>query len=203
MKYFKNCILGMFLIYSLFLIYIEVRYSQQVVRNFFSDIQGPLPLFAINTSFCFFLLGATALLFWVALHTTARDAVWERRFYWSQIVVFTYLALDDRFLFHEAIGNFFDIEDAFILLIIGLAEIWFLLKLGQFRNQPTYLKNQIYIVAFLFGCMIVIDGFFPSQLVLRLTAEDLSKLWADIFLFRYAWGTCIRKIEMLKNPLMS
>ncbi|EDN67519.1 hypothetical protein BGP_5886 [Beggiatoa sp. PS] len=46
--------------------------------------------------------------------------------------------------------------------------------------------------------MVVIDALFPSKMVLRLSLEELTKLWADICLFLFAWEILIHQIRQLK-----
>lgn len=189
--------------YTIFLMLIEFRYSQQVVRQFFTDIKGDVPFYAINTSLCVFLLWATALLFAISI-VCINDLAKNRKelfFYLSQIFIFGYLGCDDRFLFHENIANFLNIHDALILLGIGLAEIVFLFMYGEIRKQPNFIKKDLIVAVFLFGIMIVIDAFLPSQLRLRLSVEDLAKLWADVFLFLFAWDICCLKINQLKAEI--
>jgi len=40
----------------------------------------------------------------------------------------------------------------------------------------------------------------PHDMFMRLSIEDLAKLWSAVFLFKFAWDICIEKIDALKGP---
>jgi hypothetical protein len=186
-------------IYSIALLVLEWQTSQPFIRQFVTDIQGDVFFYAINTSFSVFLLWATALLFGVCLLCV--DKQQQRQdyfFYLSQILLFTYLGFDERFLFHETIGFWLGRNDAYLLLGLGFIEIGLLVWLGNLRQKP---KKALYFLgsaAIFFAIMVVIDAKFPSQMVLRLSLEELTKLWADICLVLFAWEILAAHIRQMK-----
>ena len=60
-------VIALLIAYSLALVGIEWCTSQDYVRNFVCDIDGPVPFYAVNTTLSVFLLWATALLFAICL----------------------------------------------------------------------------------------------------------------------------------------
>jgi hypothetical protein len=51
--------------------------------------------------------------------------------------------------------------------------------------------------------MIFIDVFLPYDLTLRLSCEDLSKVWAEVFLFMFAFEILRAHIDELKSRASS
>jgi hypothetical protein len=189
------------LIYSVTLLIIEWNTSQTYVRQFVTDIgQHQILFYAINTTFSTFLLWATALIFAVCLlcidHTEQRQVYW---FYWSQILMFTYLGFDERFLFHEKIGLWLGRNDAYLLLGIGIIELVLLFGLGKLHQQPSRARYWLISAAILFALMVIIDAKFPSQMVLRLSFEELTKLWAECCLILFSWEILTGHINQLKR----
>ncbi|HHB92423.1 MAG TPA: hypothetical protein ENK59_04325 [Thioploca sp.] len=181
-------------LYSLLLLLIELQTSQIFVRQFFTDIgQYEIIGYAINTTLSVFLLWATALLFIINLTCVKKRTV-EYWFFVSQIVMFVYLGCDERFLIHESIGKFLGRNDAYLLLGLGLVEVGLLAWLGNLRQKTQLARKFLYIAAVLFFIMVVIDAKFPRDMLLRLSLEELTKLWADIFLFLFAWEIMQQKI---------
>jgi hypothetical protein len=119
-------------------------------------------------------------------------------FYLSQILLFTYLGFDERFLIHETIGLWLGRNDAYLLLGLGFVEIGLLIWLGNLTQKPKKARYFLYSAAIFFGIMVVIDALFPSKMVLRLSLEELTKLWADICLFLFAWEILIHQIRQLE-----
>jgi hypothetical protein len=193
---------ALFVIYTLALMGIEATTSQDYVRNYFTDIEGPVFFYAINTTFSTSLLWLTALLFGVCLLLI--DKQQQRQdylFYWSQIIMFTYLGFDDRFTFHETVGLWIRHNDAYLVIAMGLLEIIFLTTLGNLSKRPRPVRNYLYSGALLFAIMVVIDAKFPSQMFLRLSLEDLSKLWACLCLTLFAWEILIQEINRFKTKV--
>ncbi len=183
-------------VYSITLMVTEWQTSQPYVRQFFTDIEGDVFFYAINTSLSVFLLWGTALLFGVCL--LCIDKVQQRQAYWfylSQVIMFTYLGFDERFLIHEHMGLWLGRNDAYLLLGLGLVEIGLLVWLGNLRQKPLAARYFLYTAAVFFAMMVVIDAKFPSQMVLRLSLEDLTKLWADVCLFLFAWKILAQHIS--------
>lgn len=187
-------------LYSLTLLWIEWSTSQEYVRHFFTDIKGPVLFYAINTTLSVFLLWIVALLFGICLLFVNRKQQ-PREFFFciSQIIIFTYLGLDDRFLLHEHLSEWLHHNDAYILLGLGLLELGFLIGLGNVSQRPLKAKIFLGSAAILFAVMIVIDAKLPSRLLFRLSLEDLTKLWADVCLVLFAWEILLEKINRLKS----
>ncbi|MDM8559977.1 hypothetical protein [Candidatus Parabeggiatoa sp. HSG14] len=194
----KTSRISLFLIvavYSLILMAIEWKTSQQFVRQFVTDIEGKVFFYAINTTFSVFLLWATALIFGICL--LCIDKVQQRRdyfFYISQIIMFTYLGFDERFLIHETIGLWLGRNDAYLVLGLGFVEIGLLVGFGNLHQKTVAARYFLYTAAVFFAMMVIIDAKFPSQMVLRLSFEELTKLWAEVCLALFAW-------EILKQLL--
>jgi hypothetical protein len=206
MKKYYACLWFFLLsIYSVILISVEVHTSQDFVRNFFTDIQGEVPFYAVNTSLSVFLLLATALMFkiiLVALPYTENNFN-QTRFYRSQILFFAYLGLDDRFLIHEYLGHIIGINDAVILAMLGLLEIGLILAWGDYQQWSQTTRNYL-LGAVICSCMMVlIDGTFPREMIPRLSLEDLSKTWANTLIFLFSWSIFTHNINVLKLKVQS
>jgi hypothetical protein len=101
-KKFTLSILAFFILYSLTLILVESFSSQDFVRNYYTDIGGHFEFYAVNTTISCFLLSSTALIFVLCIPlTTSNTSKRELKFIYSQILVFLYLAIDDRFKIHD------------------------------------------------------------------------------------------------------
>lgn len=195
----KNLRIPLFLlliIYSTVLLVLEWQTSQNFVRQFFTDIEGEVPFYAINTTFSVFLLWATALLFGVSLLCV--NKMQQRQEYWfylSQIIMFTYLGFDERFLIHETVGYWLGRNDAYLLLGLGFIEVGLLIWLGNLKAKPVTARYFLYAAAVFFAMMVIIDAKFPSQMVLRLSLEELTKLWADMCLALFAWEILVQHVK--------
>ena len=112
-KYYSHVCYFLLTIYCIILISLEIHVSQDFVRNFFTDIKGDIPFYAVNTSLSVFLLAATSLIFIVNLATLPQNKKTPNtiRFYRSQIILFAFLACDDRFLIHEYLGHLLNINE--------------------------------------------------------------------------------------------
>ncbi|MBW1712141.1 MAG: hypothetical protein JRJ59_03235 [Deltaproteobacteria bacterium] len=186
--------------YSASLIISELVVSQQFVRHFFTDIKGPVPFYAINTTLSVFLLWSTGLIFAVCLAATEDrlQSKTERRFYLSQVLLFFALGFDDRFLIHEHLGGILHLNDALIIGAYGIAEIFLLFALGNLRQRTSQTRRYLLAAGLLFGAMVIIDGFFPREMVPRLSLEDLAKTWSTVFLFLFAWGELGQALARLR-----
>jgi hypothetical protein len=180
---------------------IEIQTSQDFVRHFFTDINGPVPFYAINTTLSVFLQWSTAMVFAICLYFVKDnpEGKRERHFFLSQIVMFTYLGLDDRFVLHERIEPHFGWDGGLLLLVIGAAQVAILMTIGQFGSMPASMKKKIVAAAGLFAVMLSLDMVLPQEMLLRLSIEDLCKTWASFLLLAFAWEICTGKIQRLKN----
>ena len=184
-------------LYSSVLLFIEAKTSQDFVRNFFTDIEGPIPFYAINTSLSVFLFWATAVVFAVCLlciDTTKMKR--EKLFYISQIFMFFWLGFDDRFMVHEYLSQW--TRESYIMLGLGIVEAYFLIALGQLRQQPRSVLFYLIAGAFWTGSMTLADHLFPSKMLFRLSIEDLSKSWGAFCLFFFGWEILRYRIQALK-----
>ncbi|MCC0179118.1 hypothetical protein I4641_19295 [Waterburya agarophytonicola K14] len=199
-KYYSYFWFFILTIYCVILISIEVKVSQDFVRNFFIDIQGSVPFYAINTSLSVFLLLATALIFSLILATLSsiENNSQNINFYRSQVVFFGYLGLDDRFLIHEYLGHVLGINDALILAGLGVVEIILILTWGNYRQWSRTTINYLLGAAVFSALMILIDGAFPREMIPRLSLEDLSKTWANTFILLFAWSIFSQNINIIK-----
>jgi len=191
-------------IYSLLLIFTELRTSQEYIRNYFTDISGPVLFYAVNTSLSVILFFGTALVFSICFVVSGKESKHpiEQQFYISQIVLFVYLGLDDRFLFHEMVLPLMGLNGDYVLAFLACLEVILLLKLGNVLNENNSIKTRLFF-ATLFGiAMFVADILLPSNLVLRLSMEDLCKTWTAFFLFLFAWATLEKKLSQLKSEVI-
>lgn len=194
-------------IYCVILISTEINVSQEYVRNFFADIKGEVPLYAINTSLSVVLLLGTSLIFSIVLVTLPSKENNSQKilFYRSQVILFSYLALDDRFLIHEHVGHVLGINDALIIAGFGVIEIILILAFSGYSQWSKTTRNYLLAAAACSALMILIDGAFPAEMIPRLSLEDLSKTWANTFIFMFAWSILMHNINTLKlksqNPL--
>ncbi|OQW93951.1 MAG: hypothetical protein BWK79_08415 [Beggiatoa sp. IS2] len=203
----RRLLFSLLILYTLTLLFIEWKFSQDVVRHFFSDIQGVVlhynvqtPFYGINTSLSVFCLWSVALLFGVCLLCIDREK--DRRayiFYLSQVFIFAYLGMDDRLMVHEHLGNLLKVNDTYILLTVGFIEIGCLIGFGNVCQMPAKARRALYTAALLFAVMTVVDAKFPSHLLFRLSAEDLSKLWSDVYLVLFAWEILKYHLNELKS----
>jgi hypothetical protein len=200
MKWVKFSAYGILLIYSAILINLNVRFGDEYVRAYFSDIVpnqkfgiGYQSLFGINTSLTMLFLTGSALLFALCIcfgHRENED--WKIVFFqWSQMGIYGYLAMDERLRFHEWGGLRFGIEDAFIILGIGLCEVFLLIALWGIFKRAWRFKSCLYASGAFFGMMVFVDATQKMGIPGRLAFEDLTKLWATVFLFVFSWRYCM------------
>ena len=181
-------------VYSIVLMTLEIVISQPFVRPYFSDIPDyPVqtrftPFFAINTTISVGLFFATALIFGVCLATAkwSETAKHERAFFWSQVVIFAWLGLDDRLKVHEWIGTVLHFQDALLIGAIGAIEVVLLWRWGRLRERTPAAQGAIVVAALFAIGMTLVDGWFPAWVPPRLSLEDLSKTWSTIFLLFFA-----------------
>ncbi|UCG34722.1 MAG: hypothetical protein JSW17_04310, partial [Candidatus Omnitrophota bacterium] len=157
--------------------------------------------YAVNTTLAVFLSWAAALMFVACIRCIGREKEKRKEFYFyiSQILLFFYVGLDDRFLFHERIGRLFKMNDAYFVFILGIVEIVLFISLGNFKSLSRYLRWHVYWAALFFCIMFVVDVFVPREAIFRLSIEDLSKTWGLLCVFLFAWGIFSEKIAALKS----
>lgn len=185
-------------IYTAVLLVVEWRTSQEFARHYFTDISGPVPFYAVNTSLCTFLLWATSLVFAACFACGRRMRTSNRQFlfYLSQAVVFAWLGLDERFKFHEWAAGLGGFRDEYVLAAEGLLAAIVLLVLGvEFIRGKA--ARYLAIAVGLAALMFLIDALAPHDLRLRLSVEDLAKTWAGVFLFLFAWQCFQNQLDRL------
>ena len=185
--------------YTLVLLGVEYRWGQDYVRNYFTDITGPVRFWGVNTTLSNFVLWAIALLFfvcWLWARENKEDLK-KQLFYGLQVLIFAYLGADERFMLHEWLGDLLNFNDAWFLLAVGAVELWALFFLGDVLNQTRRVKGYLFAAGALFGVMVFFDVFVPHRMVLRLSIEDLAKLWSDVFLLLFAWEIFKQQVRRL------
>jgi hypothetical protein len=187
-------------IYSLMLMWIEWQYAQNGLRPYVTDIQGGVFWYGIHTTLNMALLWGTALLYLVSLQCIQPNQ--ESKFVYfaiSQVILFAYLGLDDRFMLHEYQGEILGRNDAYILLGLGVLQLYFLVRWGELHQKPPIALLYLGLGAILFAVMIYIDARLPARMEFRLALEEISKFWATLFLFLFAWEVLMQKIQVLKQ----
>jgi hypothetical protein len=200
MTRFRIPLFAGFVAYSATLLLIEWKTSQNYVRNFFTDIQGPVQFYAVNTTLSVFLLWSAALILGVCIVVAKTMPGFERRrrFYLAQALVFAYLGLDDRFMLHEWVGAQLNTQDHYLLMAVGAFNVLAIAFLAD-REAFAGLPGRFFALAVGFSTvMLVIDAKFPGEMVLRLSLEDLSKTWGALFFFLFAWERMLGDIAKLR-----
>jgi hypothetical protein len=202
MKSFVKYSVAAFLaVYSITLLVTQALTSEKFVRPYFDDIVGKVAFYGVNTSLSAFFLVATALTFFLSLSLIKDNNKDEKIFYMSQIVIFLYLAIDDRFQIHDSewvmsipfLGNL-------LFPIVGVVNLYFLWKYGKILEKDRRILKPLLIASILFAIMFTIDVFGPKvNMYLRLSLEDLSKTWANVFFFLFAYNIFQSKVALLQN----
>jgi len=179
------------LLYSTIILYIEYSTSQKFVRYFLTDIEGPVPFYAINTTLSYTLFIISSVLFLISTYLVKLNKEIENRseiyFYISQVLIFLYLGMDDRFYFHERLYHHIGIPGDGIIILIGIIELIILFTIGRITERNSSIKNSFYLMCLFAFFMILIDLIVPENMLLRLSLEDLSKTWSAFFVVRFAW----------------
>lgn len=179
------------LLYSISILYIEYSTSQKFVRNFLTDIEGPVPFYAINTTLSYTLLIVSSILFLISAYIVKlnKELRSESELYFniSQFFIFLYLGLDDQFMFHEKLYHHTGIPGDGIIILIGVLELILLFTIGRITTRTSSVKNSFYLMSIFASLMVVIDLVLPQNMLLRLSLEDLSKTWSAFFISRFSW----------------
>lgn len=112
--------------------------------------------------------------------------------------MFTYLGFDDRFMFHEKVSYRLGIDDHYILLAAAALEVFFLWRLAGAPVLRSRAGTYLALGVLFFGIMLFIDACLPHEMVLRLSLEDLAKMWGTVFFFRFAWEVFCQQIDRLR-----
>lgn len=184
-------------LYSAALIGIELCTSQDYVRHYVSDVEGPVRFYAVNTTLSVFMLWATALLFGVGLWCASRgnETVRTRWFLATQIAIFAWLGLDDRFRIHEYIAAHGGFGDHYVLLAVGAVELLCLSLLGWNIVFQRSVLIWLGAASLFFVVMLIFDAVVPHDAVLRLSVEDVAKTWAAMCFCLFAWNILSQQME--------
>ena len=180
---------AMLAVYSTWLIWLEMDGSQTRVRPYFSDIEGEVALFAVNTTLSVALLAGTALLLMFAATAEEARRRDSRKFLSSQAALFALLAADDRFQLHERLGWRLGVPDHYVLFAWGLVGLALLAAYG--RPALVSLRGAVLFAAgaALLAASFAIDAFAASDAWLRLSLEDLAKSWGAAMFLAFGWET--------------
>ncbi len=176
--------------YSLVILAIEFMNGQDYVRHYVTDLDDAGLFYGLNTTICTILLVLTAYNFYLS-YSAKEESVGNGMlnfdlFYAAQALIFLYLAADERFMLHERIGRVLGVSDNLPLLIVGLVEVGLLYKFQQLKWKNGKQFKLLFVGGILFMLMMLVDNFVPPQTILRLSVEDLLKLWAIFLLFQYS-----------------
>lgn len=173
-------------LYGLTLVGLELSGHRDLTRQICNDVVGPSRVYALNTSLCAGLLGGAALLLLFA--ASVAESSLDRRYFRLQAALFGYLAMDDRFLLHETLGRVLRIDDALIILALGVVQLVLLATLARLRTRSAAARACLWGAGASFGLMVAAD-FWDEQLAAwpRLTIEDGAKAWGAALLLAYAW----------------
>ncbi len=130
----------------------------------------------------------------------ALDSVRHERFLWSQVLIFAVMGFDDRFQVHEKVAaRLGDIPDHFVLGAIAAVEVVFLLAFADRALLREAAGRWFVAGAVGFAVMLTIDATFPEDMRLRLSLEDLAKLWAAGCFVLFAWSMMERELRRLRR----
>ena len=180
--------------YSLALFCAEWVGGLPLARDLCGDILGMTRLHGINTTLSVFLLGSAALLLVFTLATRVVDRR-ERRYFQAQAALLAWLAIDDRFLVHETLGERTGVPDALILFASGLVQLGLLWWMARLPERTARARRLLLGAAGAFALMCAVDAtqdafVWPG----RMTTEDLAKTWGGACLFGFVWSICARPL---------
>jgi len=187
MKRLRVWVFLLLAVYSAALIVHEWNHGLRGVRPYFSDIVGQVAFHGVNTTFSASMLWAAAVVF-AMLRRLDRVCPRRRAFYTSQALLFCYVGIDERFMFHEWFDFETGINDTYLFVAIGLLEIGLLLFLGNLWSLPAAARGWLAGAALLYGTSVFVDMLEPAGLQVRLALEDLPKAWAGVCVFLFAWS---------------
>ncbi|MET0376091.1 MAG: hypothetical protein ABW128_17775 [Rhizorhabdus sp.] len=166
---------------------IEAQTSQVYVRNYFTDIEGPVVFYAVNTTLSSGLLYTTFLL--LAFSVLADPARWDGQatLFLTQALFCLYLAIDDRFKFHERLTDLTGVNDPYIMAGISLAVLGAYLIMWRPWMFTWPMAVALTAAAGFFFVMLVFDALMPHDMFMRLSIEDLSKTWSAFMFAFLAW----------------
>lgn len=180
-------VLSLLVAYSGSLVWVELNTSQAYVRQYFTDIEGDVLFYAVNTTLSVFLLAGTSLLLSFAALAGPGAVGNVRPFLLSQAAMFGLLALDDRFQLHERLGYRLGVPDHYVMLAWAAAEAILLLLFCRPRHVTARMAVLFLAGTAFFALMMVFDALVPADAILRLSIEDLAKSWGAAMFFGFGW----------------
>lgn len=199
------CALGLFaalllVIYSIALMVIDATQSRDFVRIFFTDIGMPYKEaayaaadghigYGLNTTLsAFFFASAGVMMFFSAL---GRRSTFDRGdlLFLLQGMLLIYLAADDRFLLHERFSQQFYLYSSIIILSVMVLNLFIYIILFRFKYFNNQMVKMLLITGSVSALAAGVDFFIPLNFPVRLSLEDLLKLWSAFFFLLFAWET--------------
>ena len=176
-------------VYSALLVGVELRRGGRVAREYLDDPPPPL-LFHVHTEVSAALLFACALAFAAcrrAEGSAGRSNPASARFLESQVVLFVFLAADERFRLLPQELHRIDFPENGAYALLGVVEAALLLGPGRLLRAALPARAAAIAGAALFAVSLLMDGA-PPSLPLRACAEDLPKVWGGaLFLYFAIW----------------
>lgn len=180
--------------YSVALLSAELLGGEALARDLCGDLLGMTRFHGVNTTLSVFLLGSGALLLVFTQATRVVDRR-ERRYFQAQAALLAWLAVDDRFLVHETLGERTGVPDALILFASGLVQLGVLWRMARLPERSVRARRLLFWAAGAFALMCAVDATqhaFPWPG--RMTTEDLAKTWGCACLFGFVWSVCARPL---------
>ena len=188
MRYINWAFFAVLVVYSGVLLVVEANTSQDFVRHYFSDIEGPRPFFAVNTTLSTFLLtGAAMLLVFVVFSGKDDISSHAKWFFSSQALILSFLAFDDRFQLHEALAYRIGIADHFVMASWAVAEVGLVIAFAKLADITVRAAILVALGGVFFAVMMVFDAVVAHDMTMRLSIEDLAKSWAAALFFAASW----------------
>lgn len=174
------------IVYSAILLGVEWSNGQTYVRQYFTDIEGDVKFYAVNTTLSSGMLAASGLLcaFLARYAAATRTA---RMLFAGQAAFCLWSAADDRFQFHEAAALWAGTGDGYIMASIAVANaIWYAVWFRP-RNFNMRMAVLLFLAAAFYVVMLFFDTSMPHDMLWRLSIEDLCKTWSSFCFFTMSW----------------
>lgn len=191
-------VIAAFAVYAAVLIGMEWTGGQERVRRYFTDVEGHIFLYALNTTVASGLQGMASVLFFVAFHV-GRMRQAEPVFLRMALVQGLFYALnaaDDRFVLHERLPQ--ALEAAYWLGLGGAYVLFVVLHRHCLQGRRTAVVLLV-LGGACFGAMLVADLLVPLEAPLRLSIEDLCKTAASLALAGFAWHYLKGELALLQE----
>jgi hypothetical protein len=174
--------------YSAVLVGLELREGRGVLV-YLDDPPAPTHFLHVHTEVSSALLVACAVVFGACRRAEARTGRRDSTsaaFLDTQVVLFLFLAADERFRLLASLTERLGVPEAAPYLLLGAVEGALLLGPGRLLDAPSPARDAAAAGAFLFAISLAMDSA-PARLPLRWCAEDLPKVWGGaLFLFHAA-----------------